>query len=98
LVRQREGERAASDRIVSFLRERPSVRGLDRLIELHLVNSGGAERENLLILKELTRRLLEDKSPYRCKNCGFKAKILRWSCPGCKQWGSILPVHGVVGE
>jgi lipopolysaccharide biosynthesis regulator YciM len=98
LVRQREGEHAASDRIVSFLRERPSVRGLDRLIELNLVNSDGAARENLLILKELTRRLLEDKSPYRCRNCGFKAKLLRWSCPGCKQWGSIRPVHGVVGE
>lgn len=98
LMRQREGERAASNRIVSFLRKRPSVRGLDRLIELHLVGSDGVARENLMILKELTRRLLEDKAAYRCKNCGFKAKVLRWSCPGCKQWGSIHPVHGVVGE
>jgi lipopolysaccharide biosynthesis regulator YciM len=98
LMRQSEGERAASDRIVSFLRERPSVRGLDRLIELHLVGSDGAARQNLMILKELTRRLLEDKAAYRCKNCGFKAKVLRWSCPGCRQWGSIHPIHGVVGE
>jgi len=98
LVRESEGERAASARIVSFLRERPSVRGLDRLIELHLVGSDGNARENLMILKELTRRLLEDKAAYRCKNCGFKAKVLRWSCPGCKQWGSIHPIHGVVGE
>ena len=98
LMRQREGERAASNRIVSFLRERPSVRGLDRLIELHLIDSDGVARENLMILKELTRRLLEDKAAYRCKNCGFKAKVLRWSCPGCQQWGSIHPIHGVVGE
>ncbi|MEE8379566.1 MAG: lipopolysaccharide assembly protein LapB [Gammaproteobacteria bacterium] len=98
LMRQREGERAASDRIVSFLRERPSVRGLDRLIELHLVGSDGVARENLMILKELTRRLLEGKAAYRCKNCGFKAKVLQWSCPGCKQWGSIHPIHGVIGE
>jgi lipopolysaccharide biosynthesis regulator YciM len=98
LMRQREGERAASNRIVSFLRDRPSVRGLDRLIELHLIGSDGVARENLMILKELTRLLLEDKAAYRCKNCGFKAKVLRWSCPGCKQWGSIHPIHGVVGE
>ena len=98
LLRQRDGERAASNRIVSFLQERPSVRGLDRLIELHLVGSDGSARENLLILKELTRRLLEDKPAYRCDNCGFKAKVLRWSCPGCNQWGSIHPIHGVVGE
>ena len=98
LMNQREGERMASDRIVSFLRERPSVRGLDRLIELHLVGSDGVARENLMILKELTRRLLEDKPAYRCQNCGFKAKALKWHCPGCKKWGTIQPIQGVVGE
>ena len=98
LIRQRDGERAASDRIVAFLRERPSVRGLDRLIELNLVGSEGAARENLMILKELTRRLLEEKAIYRCKNCGYKANALRWNCPGCKQWGTIQPIQGIVGE
>lgn len=98
LIRQRDGERAASNRIVAFMRERPSVKGLDRLIELNLVNSDGVARENLLILKELTRRLLEEKSTYRCKNCGYKANILRWNCPGCKKWGTIQPIQGVVGE
>jgi len=98
LIRQRDGERAASDRIVRFLRDRPSVRGLDRLIELHLVGSDGVARENLMILKELTRRLLEEKSVYRCKNCGYKAHALHWNCPGCKKWGTIEPIQGLVGE
>lgn len=98
LVRQRDGERAASSRIVNFLRERPSVKGLDRLIELNLVNTSGPARDNLLILKELTRKLLEDKAAYRCKNCGYKSKVMRWNCPSCKKWGSIEPVHGVIGE
>jgi len=98
LLEQRDGEQVASERIVAFLRQRPSVRGLDRLIELHLENSDGAARENLLILKELTRRLLENKAPYRCTHCGFKAKTLQWQCPGCKQWTTVRPVQGVVGE
>ncbi len=98
LLEQRDGERVASERIVAFLRQRPSVRGLDRLIELQLENSAGAARENLLILKELTRLLLENKAPYRCTHCGFKAKTLQWQCPGCKQWATVRPVQGVVGE
>ena len=98
VLRQRGDEQEAAERIASSLRERPSVRGLDHLIELHLVNSQGVARDNLLILKELTRRLLEEKLPYRCSHCGFKAKTLQWHCPSCKKWASIRPVQGVIGE
>lgn len=98
LVRQRQGEGAAAELIVNSLRQRPSVRGLDRLIELDLVASEGAARENLLVLKELTKRLMDERSAYRCRNCGFKAKVLHWQCPSCRRWSSIRPVQGVVGE
>lgn len=98
LLRLRGDEKEASKRIARSLSERPSVRGLDHLIELHLANSEGAARENLLILKELTRRLLEEKSPYRCGNCGFKVKTLKWCCPTCKNWASIRPIQGIIGE
>jgi lipopolysaccharide biosynthesis regulator YciM len=98
LLRQHRGEDAAAERIVSFLRKRPSVRGLDRLIELHLEDSEGVAHDNLLILRELTRGLLEDRATYQCGHCGFKSKVLRWQCPGCKNWGSALPIQGVVGE
>jgi lipopolysaccharide biosynthesis regulator YciM len=98
VLRQRGDDHQAVERITASLRERPSVRGLDQLIELQLVNSQGAARENLLILKELTRRLLEEKLAYRCGNCGFKAKTLQWHCPSCKEWASIRPVQGIIGE
>lgn len=98
LLHQRGNEREASERIAKSLSERPSVRGLDHLIELHLANSEGVARENLLILKDLTQRLLEEKLPYCCSNCGFKAKTLQWRCPTCKDWASIRPIQGVIGE
>lgn len=98
VLRQRGDDGEASKRIVASLRERPSVRGLDQLIELHLINSQGVARDNLLILKELTRGLLEEKLPYRCDSCGFKAKMLQWHCPSCKDWASIRPIQGIIGE
>ncbi len=98
LVQEEQGERAAAKLVIKYLRERPSVRGLDKLIELQLKSGQGELQENLLILKELADKLLQEKTPYRCRNCGFGSKALCWQCPGCKQWNSIRPVQGVSGE
>ncbi len=98
LVREEQGDAPAAELVIRYLRSRPSVRGLDKLIELQLQSGEGELRENLLILKELVDRLLQEKAPYRCRNCGFESKSLCWHCPGCKQWSSIRPVQGVSGE
>jgi lipopolysaccharide biosynthesis regulator YciM len=90
--------RAAAEFIAGELRKRPSVRGLSRFIDLSLVNSEGAARENLLILKGMTDKLLENKPVYKCHDCGFCGKALYWQCPGCKHWNTVKPIHGVDGE
>ncbi len=58
----------------------------------------GPARDNLLILKGLTDRLLTDKPVYRCHACGFNGKTLHWQCPGCKEWNTVKPIYGVEGE
>ncbi len=98
LVREDQGDAAAAELMIQFLRTRPSVRGLDKLIELQLQSGQGDLRESLQVLKELADKLLQEKAPYRCKNCGFESKSLSWHCPGCRQWSSIRPVQGVSGE
>jgi len=98
LIQQQNGDRAAVEFITGQLRARPSVRGLDRLIELSLANSQGEARDNLLIIQDLTNNLLEGRPGYRCNNCGFTGKSMHWQCPGCKQWNTVKPVQGVVGE
>lgn len=98
LAREEQGEQAAAEMVIGYLRKRSSLRGLDKLIELQLQSGEGNLRENLLILKELVDKLLQEKSPYRCRNCGFESKSLRWQCPGCKRWSTIRPVQGVSGE
>ena len=95
---RREGGEAAVRFLTEQLRLRPSVRGLDRLIELSLAHADGAARENLLSLKDLTRKLLEGRSVYRCGHCGFHGRVLHWQCPSCKLWGTVKPIVGVEGE
>lgn len=98
LMRLRQGEHVAAEKIIEFLRNNPSVRGLNRLIELNLSGSEGRAREDLLILKDLTSKLIENYPVYKCSNCGFTGKVLHWQCPSCKTWNNIKPIQGVEGE
>ncbi len=96
--RAAEGPRSAIDFIAERLRQRSSVRGLDRLMELELEERGQEMPEYFRILKALTEELLEDSPVYKCSHCGFPARSLHWQCPSCKHWNTIKPIQGVEGE
>jgi len=98
LVTQLEGEQAGAYVLSEYLKKRPSVKGLDRLISLQMSNASGEEKENLGILQAFTQRLIKDKPIYRCESCGFDGKTLHWQCPTCKSWGSTRPIQGLEGE
>lgn len=98
LIEEREGESAATDFITRFLKQRPSVRGMDRLIELNMGEASESVRDKLNVLKEVTDQILSNKSVYNCVHCGFSGKSLHWQCPSCKHWNTIRPIHGVEGE
>jgi lipopolysaccharide assembly protein B len=98
LYQQRDGERTAIDFLTSQLRQRPSVRGLMALIDATMDKIDGEARENFLILRDLTKKLLEGQAMYRCSRCGFGAKAHHWQCPSCKSWSTIRPIHGVANE
>ncbi len=98
LIRQDQGDETAADFIKESLKERPSVRGMDRLIELHLSGTPDAIREKLQVLKDVTDQLIANKPVYKCQQCGFTGRTLHWHCPGCKNWNTVKPIHGVEGE
>ncbi|MBU2887190.1 lipopolysaccharide assembly protein LapB [Gilvimarinus agarilyticus] len=88
----------AADFIAAHLKERPSIRTLNRLVELHLPYSEGRARENLQLLKQLVDRVVEEKPSFCCNKCGFTGNTMHWLCPGCKAWGTVKPIRGVAGE
>jgi lipopolysaccharide biosynthesis regulator YciM len=94
----REGKPAAVNFLTEQLRRRPSVKGLDRLIHMSLAEVDGSARSYLMILKDLTHKLLENRPIYACQHCGFSGRALHWQCPSCKHWGRIKPIQGVEGE
>lgn len=98
LITEQQDEGEAVKYISAELRKRPTVKGVDRLIEYALSRAEGEARESLSMIKDLTAKLLEKHAMYKCVRCGFDAKSLHWQCPSCKGWNSVKPVHGVEGE
>lgn len=102
LIHQREGVDNAIERIGTWLREAPSLGGLDYLVDLYLESeklSGKASPDTrLLLLKHHTDQLLSGRHRHRCRRCGFNSDSLSWQCPSCRRWGTIKPITGVQGE
>lgn len=94
-LRRWKGDKVAANFVADYVRRYPSIQGLHLFINLHLSNTEGRARDDLLILQNLTKKLLAEKHNYQCISCGFSGKSLHWHCPGCKQWNSVQPVHSL---
>ena len=98
LIQEQQGDMDAVDFITQCLKHRPSVRAMNRLIELNLRQSSETVQEKLQILKDVTQQLLEIRPSYQCHVCGFSSKQLYWQCPSCRNWDSVKHIQGVEGE
>ena len=98
LIAEKQGKEEAINFMTTELKKRPTVRGVDHLIQYVLAQAEGTSRDSLISIKELTAKLLRKRSAYKCFQCGFDAKTLHWYCPSCKNWNTTKPVHGLEGE
>ena len=97
-VAVQQGDKEAGRFVAEQIVKRPSLKGLNALIDLHLQMSEGRAKQNLSMLRGLTGRLENSKPVYRCGKCGFEGKELHWSCPKCHEWSSVKPIMGLEGE
>lgn len=94
-IRKWKGDKVAASFVADYVRRFPSLRGLYLFINLYISNAEGRAKEDLHILQNLMKNLLSNKPDYQCTSCGFSGKSLHWQCPGCKQWGTILPIYSL---
>jgi lipopolysaccharide biosynthesis regulator YciM len=97
VIREEEGDEAAVSFLTAHLQDKPSLEGLERLLNLPLKGNPNAPSEILDMLRVLMKKLLEEQQSYQCLNCGFSAKAMHWQCPSCHTWSSIKPVQTVNG-
>jgi lipopolysaccharide biosynthesis regulator YciM len=97
VIRDAQGLEPATLYLADALTRRPSVKGLDRLIELKL--EGGPETESGdEILRAVAQKLLARQPSYRCTHCGYAGHSHHWQCPSCKSWSTTRIIRGVLGE
>ena len=93
-LNKRSGMSAASNHVLVYLQQQPSLSGLLYLIDLHKDSVEPRGYANLMILRGIVEALLIDKHKYRCQACGFSGKQLHWQCPTCHGWSTIRPLKG----
>jgi lipopolysaccharide biosynthesis regulator YciM len=92
LIAEREGQNAAEYFISNELKIKPTVKGVDRLIEYVISKCEGEIYDYFKTIKILTSKLIEVRAMYKCNNCGFDAKQMHWLCLGCNNWDTVKPV------
>ena len=85
-LNNRRGPDAAKRFLRDNLESRPSLRGLELLMQLHSQKEVG---EDEALELATINKLVAGRSSYRCVHCGFHGQSLHWHCPGCKHWGTI---------
>ncbi len=89
LLDEMEGREAACRFLSGQVAERPTLRGVLRLLELNTRLPDAQAGRILAGLKGHMERLLAERPAYQCTHCGYAASTLHWQCPSCRQWSTI---------
>lgn len=89
IINNKQGSKDAEIFLLNQLRQKPSLKGLHKLIKHHITHKDGKAKQDILILDDFMSALLKDKPEYSCSNCGFAAMSLSWQCPSCESWGKM---------
>lgn len=101
-LRAQQSEGTAWSYARSALSRRPSLLGLDRLLEIELAATKdasegsvaaviGGQHEDLALLRTLIHKHTQRLDRYGCTACGFQARRFYWQCPGCNAWETYPP-------
>ena len=90
-VLELDGVEAAKQLVSDELRRTPTLLGLDKLLEVRLMDTPPERRPELSMVKNLVHGHAQKLARYQCNRCGFKARQFYWQCPGCSGWETYPP-------
>ncbi|TVS13031.1 MAG: lipopolysaccharide assembly protein LapB [Wenzhouxiangella sp.] len=97
-LRSEDDARAAADFLLEKLTRRPTVRGLEYLMQLLSSHDVSLDEVGPDLIRDLMQRLMDGQPVYRCRQCGFSGSSHHWLCPSCRSWNTTRVIQGVLGE
>ena len=51
----------------------------------------GDEAKETTVIRDLLQLRTRNLARYTCRECGFRARLFYWQCPGCNRWETYAP-------
>ncbi|MGF6778007.1 lipopolysaccharide assembly protein LapB [Paraburkholderia sp. GAS334] len=85
------GPEAAHALARAQMQKSPNLAGMTRLLEAQQAAAEEPRRSELELMRTLIRQRTKNLPRYTCQNCGFRARLFYWQCPGCSGWETYAP-------
>lgn len=73
------------------MQKSPNLAGMMRLLEAQQATAEEPRKSELELMRALIRQRTKNLPRYTCQNCGFRARLFYWQCPGCSGWETYAP-------
>ncbi|MFD1555544.1 lipopolysaccharide assembly protein LapB [Paraburkholderia silviterrae] len=90
-VAELSGTDAAHTLARTQMQKSPNLAGMTRLLEAQQAAAEEPRRSELELMRKLIQQRTKNLPRYTCQNCGFRARLFYWQCPGCSGWETYAP-------
>jgi len=73
------------------MQKSPNISGMIRLLDVQIAVADEPRRTELELMRNLVFQRTKNLPRYTCHNCGFRARLFYWQCPGCSGWETYAP-------
>ncbi|MBU9574181.1 lipopolysaccharide assembly protein LapB [Burkholderia multivorans] len=85
------GQDAAHTLARTQMEKSPNLSGMLHLLDAQIAGADEPRRKELEMMRALIKQRTKNLPRYTCQNCGFRARLFYWQCPGCSGWETYAP-------
>ncbi|CAJ6360747.1 tetratricopeptide repeat protein [Burkholderia pseudomallei] len=90
-VAQLRGNDVAHALARSQMEKAQNLSGMLHLLDAQIAAADEPRRSELEMMRALVKQRTKNLPRYTCQNCGFRARLFYWQCPGCSGWETYAP-------